>query len=196
VDQDHEQPGGDDLRVEEIVATGGAWHGVLFDNPSIGLAPSLTWSLTVDCQAVVRDVDSSPVSVTVEWLPMPVPSWTRMAPGHAQGQHFGELAECSIYFQEHHCFGAFDLALYEQRGAELRAALTVREDLDGLGLDPVSVEAWLRFEGLIVHLSDVTSPSQALQRLADFIDVTGLIRDDGWTGSGFCFYPSTSQQPD
>jgi hypothetical protein len=180
----------DDLRAEEIVATGGTWHGVLFDNPFIELAPAVTWSLTVNCQDVVRDNSDSPVSVTVEWLPLPFPSWRRLAPHHAQGKEFGEPTESSVYFYEHHRFGAFDLLLHEQRGPRLRAVMTVREDLDGLGLDAVSVEAWLRFDGLIVHLSDVTSPSQALQRLAEFTDITGLVLNDGWAGAGFCFHPS------
>lgn len=163
------------LRSEEIVARGGIFGGLLLDNPFIGLGPALTWSFDFDCDDVVRGESSSSVSVSVSFVPMAAVGWTSLAPDRAGGQIFAEPAEPSLYYYEHHRFDAFDLVLHEQRATELLATLTMHGDVDGLGLDVVSVTAWLRFTGIAVQLSDVSTPIDALQRLASLTDTQGLV---------------------
>jgi hypothetical protein len=68
--------GGDALRRDELVPQGGTWNGVLFDNPSIGLPPALTWTFDLSFAEVSRDYGDSPVSLTVEWVPLPGASWS------------------------------------------------------------------------------------------------------------------------
>ena len=177
------------LRAEEVVARGGTYSGLLFDNPSIGLSPSLTWSFDFDCNEVVRAHDRSPVGVTVEWLPMQASRWASLAPNRAAGTTFGNPAEASVYFYEHHRFDAFELVLQEQGGSALLAALTLRGDLDGLELDQVRVTARLRFAGITVHLSDVNSPTEALQRLATFTNADGLALKERRSSGAYQFAP-------
>ena len=60
----------DALRSAELVARGGTWRGLLFDNPNIGLAPALTWTFEFQFGEVSRDYGESPVSLTVGWIPL------------------------------------------------------------------------------------------------------------------------------
>lgn len=176
------------LRAEEVLARGGTYSGLLFDNPSIGLTPSLT-SFDFDCNEVERADDRSPVGVTVEWLPMQASSWASLAPHRASGRAFGKAAEASVYFYEHHRFDAFELVLQEQRGSTALATPTLRGDLDGLGLDPVRVSALLRFTGFTVYLSDVNSSAEALERLATFTLVDGLALRERRSSGAYQFEP-------
>ena len=177
------------LRGDEVVARGGTYSGLLFDNPAIGLSPSLTWSFDFDCDEVVRADERSIVGVTVEWLPMQASSWASLAPNRAAGKAFGNPAEASVYFYAHHRFDAFELVLQEQRDSALLAALTLRGDLDGLGLDPVRVSTRLRFTGFNVHLSDVNSPTEALERLAGFTNAEGLELRERRSSGAYQFVP-------
>lgn len=178
------------LRADEIVARGGTFSGFLFDNPFIRLKPALTWSFDFDCEDVVRDGDSSLVSASVSWLPMDVPGWKSLAPRRAAGEIFAEPAESSVYYYAHHRYDAFELVLQEQRGAEVLVTLKVSGDLDGLGLDSVSVTAWLRFVGIAVQLSDVNEPTEALHRLASLTDTQGLVLRDSPNHANFHFDPA------
>jgi hypothetical protein len=168
----------DKLCIDDVVpAAGGEWWGLLFDNPSVHLPPRLTWSFTFPFDDVSREDDDSPLSLSVEWLPIPVDSWRRIAGNHLTSAAFGEPAEASVYYYVHHRFQTVDLQLTDQRGRSLRAVAAVSGDLDGLGIDPVRADAWLTFTGILVSLRDATSPEMALARLGQFTDTTGLAFD-------------------
>ncbi|MEH0841258.1 hypothetical protein V6U81_02535 [Micromonospora sp. CPCC 205711] len=170
---DEDKLGLDDL----IPAAGGEWHGLLFDNPSLHLPPRLTWSFTFPFEDVSREGDGSPVGLDVEWLPIPADSWRRIAGHHLTSATFGEPAEATVYYYMHHRFETIDLQLIDQRDRSLRAVAAVSGDIDGLGIDPVRVDAWLTFTGILVSLHDATSPDMALARLRQFTDTTGLAFD-------------------
>ncbi|SNT50510.1 hypothetical protein SAMN05421812_107323 [Asanoa hainanensis] len=168
------------LRIEDFVpAPGGEWHGLLFDNPSTGLPPRLTWCFTFPFADVERDDDESPLSLTVEWVPVPAESWRRFAGRRVASASFAEPAEASVYYYLHHRFDAVTLDLAEQRGGALRVVAEVSGDLDRLGVDPVRAEAWLTFTGILVSLHDAASPDVALARLGAFTDTDGLAYDPG-----------------
>ncbi|TDX08246.1 hypothetical protein [Kribbella sp. VKM Ac-2566] len=183
----------DDLRLDELIpAPSGSWWGLLFDNPTIGLAPQLTWGFTFPFEEVTREDGSSPVSLDIEWLPSPANSWQRMAGQRLTCAGFAEPAEASIYFYLHHRFDAIELNLVEQRGTLLHAAAEVSGDIDGLGMEVVRAERWLTFAGLLVSLSDATSPDTALTRLNEFTDATGLAFNPDSGNAALTFMPATS----
>ncbi|MFC7548010.1 hypothetical protein [Plantactinospora sp. GCM10030261] len=162
-----------------VPADGGEWYGLLFDNPSLDLPPRLTWCFNFPFKDVSRE-DDSPLSLNVEWLPVPADSWRRLTGRHLTSAHFGEPAEASIYYYLHHRFDSLDLDLVEQRGRLLRAVATVSGDIDHLGIDPVRADAWLTFTGILVSLHDAVSPDAALARLGQFTDTNGLaLEPDG-----------------
>lgn len=168
----------DELRVEDFVpASGSEWHGLLFDNPSQLLPPQLTWSFNFAFQNVSREDEDSPLSLSVDWLPVPAQSWRRLAGHHLTSARFAEPAEASVYYYLHHRFEKVALDLVEQRGRSLRAVVTVSGDIDRLGIDPVRADAWLTFTGILVSLHDATSPDVALARLGQFTDIAGLAFD-------------------
>jgi hypothetical protein len=109
---------------------GGEWHGLLFDNPSLRLPPSLTWCFNFPFEDVSREDDYSPLSLCVEWLPVPAESWRRIAGHRLTSAKFAEPAEASVYYYVHHRFDTVDLDLVEQRDRALRAVATVSGDLD------------------------------------------------------------------
>ena len=109
-----------------------------------------------------------------------------MAGQAASASTFGEPIESSAYFFEHHRYEEVALRVVEQRRAEMRVIASLRGDLDGLRIQALDVDRWLRFEGIIVHLSDVpSSAAAATRRLAGFTDTTGLAGTP--TSHGFRF---------
>jgi hypothetical protein len=179
----------DALRADDLVPAGGSWNGLLFDNPRLGLAPALTWTFSFRFQDVVRGDSSSEVSVDVDWVPLPAIGWQTITPAQLDSPHFAGPMEASVYFFEHYRFESVELDLPEQRGAQLHARATLRGDIDGLGLDEVSVDDWLGFDGIIVALDLVTSEQAARSQLGNFTDVSGLTKGGRTVGSGFIFSP-------
>ena len=179
----------DALRGDELVPAGGSWNGLLFDNPRLGLAPALTWTFTFTFHDIVRGDTNSAVSVDVDWVPLPAARWQDITPRRVASRRFAEPVEASVYFFEHYRFESVELQLLQQRGAQLCASATLRGDIDGLGLDEVHVEDWLRFDGIIVSLNGVTSGQAAGSQLGDFTDVSGLTQVRRTAGGGFIFSP-------
>lgn len=189
----------DELRAADFVtAAGGRWHGLLFANPTLSLPPQLTWCFDFAFEDVSRGDDGGPLSLTVEWLPVPADSWQRMAGLHVTSPGFAEPAEASVYYYIHHRFRTVDLTLAEQRGGSLRAVASVSGDIDRLGVDPVHADAWLTFTGILVSLPDARSPDEAFARLGEFTDTAGLVFDAAGTTSAPRFVPrpnTRSQTP-
>ncbi len=166
----------DDLRLSDLVPAGGTWHGLLFDNPTLGLRPSLTYGFSFRYAEVLREYGDSPVTLDVDWVELPVPSWRDMAGRTVRSPRFAEPAEASVYFFEHHQYETVDLNILEQRGRSIHVTVTVSGDLQGLGLPSLAADDWLTFTGFEVSLS---AQGAASTRLADFTDVTGLARTEG-----------------
>jgi hypothetical protein len=178
---------------ELVPAEGGTWGGLLFDNPKLGLTPELTWSFRFPFQEVTRDYGSSLVSLDIEWLAIPGAGWHSMAGRVVRGAT--EPAEASIYFFQHHRYDIIDLEIVEQRDLSIHVLATLSGDVDGLGLNPVTTDAWLRFTGIVVSLSDATSAELALARLADFTDTEGLSYSPTPNGISLEFTPTGSSSP-
>ncbi len=169
------EPADDALRRAELVPQGGSWSGLLFDNPSIGLAPGLTWTFDFQFGEVSRDYGDSPVSLTADWVPLPGADWSAMAGQAASCDVFAEPIECSAYFFEHHGYDAVQVRVLEQQGSRLRVAVEARGDVDGLGVPNWTVDQWLDFEGMYVQLSDIDTAEEAAARLAEFADISALV---------------------
>lgn len=184
----------DALDVTELVPAevGGEWHGLLFDNPVIDLAPQLTWGFSFPFNDVIRPDGSSPISLDIDWIPLPTKSWRSMAGQRARSAQFGEPAEASVYYFEHHRYDAIDLHVVEQRERRIHVLAKVSGDLDDLGIETIATDAWLQFVGIVVTLSDTSSADAALARLRDFTDTTGLWLSPDSVPTRFRFAPSPS----
>jgi hypothetical protein len=188
-----EEPDDEDaLDITELVPAkgGGEWHGLLFDNPTIGLAPQLTWGFSFPFNDVIRAYGSSPASLDIDWMPLPTQSWRSMAGQHARSARFGEPGEASVYHFQHHRYDAIDLHVVRQRDLRIHAYAKVSGDLDDLGIETIATDAWLRFTGIFVSLSDTSSADAALARLRDFTDTTGLSFSPVPSNASFRFAPS------
>ena len=104
----------------------------------------------------------------------------------------GEPAESSVYFFEHHQYDLIDLEILEQRDRDIHVRATLTGDLDGLGIDPITADAWLRFDGIRVSVSDVGTAASALVRLEAFTDIEGLASPAVAIHSAFHFRPVSS----
>ena len=183
----------DEVRAAELILRGGTWGGLLFDNPRVGVAPSLTWSFTFMYEDVVRSYGSTTPSLCVDWIPLPGAAWDDMAGRKASGQVFAEPIEASVYFFEHFRYDAADLRILEQVGGDVRVIASVSGDVDRLGIDQLSAEAWLRFTGIIVQLTDAPSAiEEAEQRLSEFTDTRGLIGQQGTRNFTFALLDPTT----
>lgn len=164
----------DDLRAGDLVPRGGSWGGILFNNPHVGLPIGLTWTFDFEFEAVEREYGDTPVSATVDFVPLPDAQWQQMAPRQIASRTFAEPVESSVYFFMHHRFDSVELDLLEQRGALLHVSGVLSGDLDGLGLDEIRVDTWLEFSGIITALSEPVSAEEASNLLGGFTDLSGL----------------------
>jgi hypothetical protein len=165
---------------------GARGNGLLFDNPTLDLAPALTWTFTFRLRGVGRSDSSSEVSVDVDWVPLPSARWQEITPRQVASPRFAEPVEASVYFFEHYRFDSSSCSCYSS-GAQLRASATLRGDIHGLGMDEVHVDDWLRFDGIIVSLNGVTSAQAARAQLGSFTDVKGLTQVGRTAGGGLIF---------
>jgi hypothetical protein len=173
-----------------VPVTGGTWAGLLFDNPSIGLPAVLTWSFRFPFAEVHRDYGSSEIFLDVDWLPLPAASWRTMTGQTVKA--LGEPAESSVYFFQHHQYDLIDLDILEQRDRDIHVRATLTGDLNHLGIDPITADAWLRFDGIRVSVSDVSTAESALARLEAFTDIEGLASPAAAIHSAFHFRPMGS----
>jgi hypothetical protein len=175
------------LNARELVpAAGGEWHGLLFDNQTVGLPPALTWTFRIP----FAPVRGEPVAVQIEWLPLPADGWQRMAGQAASSDVFAEPAEASVQHAGHHRYDRVTLTVAEQDGPRLRVSVTLAGDLDGLGPEEITAQAWLTFGGITVQMSDTPSAADALSRLKAFTDVDGLVEHPDPRGIAYLFVPA------
>jgi hypothetical protein len=176
------------LHAQDLVpAAGGEWHGLLFDNQTVGVPPALTWTFRIP----FGPIDGEPAALDVDWLPMPAPGWRQLAGRSAASDSFAEPAESSVHYQGvHHRYERVRLAVTEQDGDRIRVAVTVAGDIDHLGPETVTADAWLRFTGIYVQLGGATSPAAARSRLAEFTDVDGLTERPDSPGVAVHFAPA------
>lgn len=154
-----------------IAAGGGGWSGLLFDNPVVGVPAALTWR----CSIPLEPVAGEPAALDLDWLPWVVADWRAMTGLEVSSGSFAEPAEASVYFRGHHRFDRVVVRVAEQRGDLVRVVASVSGDIDGLGPDEFTVDAWLAFEGVWVQLSDVSSAGEALGRLGGLTATAGLV---------------------
>ncbi|MEU5789888.1 hypothetical protein ABZ754_19420 [Micromonospora purpureochromogenes] len=187
-----DEAGDDDAldRSDFVPAEGGEWRGLLFENPTLGLAPQLTWSFHFPFQPVSRDQESSPLTLDVEWLPIPADGWRSMTGRSASSSRFAEPGEASVYHFAHHRYDAIHLQILEQRDLAIHVRANVSGDLDGLGVESVAADAWLDFAGITVALRDMATADAALARLSEFSDITGLAHAAVAGGIHYRFAPS------
>ena len=180
---------GDDeggLNARQLVpAEGGEWHGLLFDNSTVGVPPALTWTFRVP----FAPVGGEPAALDVEWLPVAAPGWQAMAGLTAASGSFAEPAEASVHLAGHHRYDRVELRIVEQDGRRIRVAVTVAGDIDRLGPAEITVEGWLVFAGISVQLGGVGSAADALAELSGFTDVSGLVEAPDPRGIAFRFVP-------
>lgn len=168
-----------------IAVDGGSWSGLLFDNPVIGLPAALTWA----CVLPLTPIDGEPATLDLEWLPLPVSNWQTVTGLETTGASFAEPVEASVRFRGHHRYDRVTVRVTEQDGPRIRITATLAGDLDELGPDEFTVDAWLTFSGITVQLNDVTSAAAALERLTEFTATTGLTEVDDPRGIAFRFQP-------
>lgn len=165
----------DELSPNELRPIGGSWSGLLFENSRMGVPQSLTWTFTFDFALVRRDYGDVEPSLTIDWVPLPGASIASMS-GHAASSPFGEPIESSLYFFQHHRFAEASVAIVDQNERRLHVRAAANGDIDALGLDGASVEAWLDFAGIYVQPEDkLATIEAAAELLAQFTDPTGLV---------------------
>ncbi|WP_127500861.1 hypothetical protein [Actinoplanes solisilvae] len=168
-----------------VAVEGGGWSGLLFDSAAVGLPPALTWA----CEIPLAPVEGVPAGLDLEWLPWEASGWQAMAGVEVKCGSFAEPVEASVRLRGHHRYDSVHVRVAEQRGDLIRVVATLSGDLDGLGPDEVSVDAWLAFRGVSVQLAEVSSASQALARLAGFTETAGLAEVGDPRGIAFRFQP-------
>lgn len=176
------------LKRDEPVSTGGTWNGLLFENQNTGFPLSLVWTFTFGFPEVERDFGDTQPNACVDWVPLFGADSRAMEGRTATASVFGEPIESSVYFFEHHRFDFASLSVRAQDGTGLLVSAELNGDVDSLGLDDLSVEAWLDFDGIFVQpQTKPASIDAARTLLANFTDPTGLSGDD--RSHNFLFRP-------
>jgi hypothetical protein len=182
----------DGLRLSELRPSSGSWRGHLFDNPTLGIPAALSWTFELEYAQIDRDYGSSPVGLTIDWVPLPCRTWRQMKGHSATCTRFGDPVEASIYFFEHYRYDAAAIAVVEQEDDSIQVVGTIGGDIDGLGVGKVEFAQWLRFDGIYVnlHAPTPTSPQEAEGRLGEFVDPQDLVSQPVQAGSVFRFVRS------
>jgi hypothetical protein len=179
----------EDLALSDLVPTGGTWKGLLFANPKAGIDTTLTWEFSFDFEPMDREFSSATPGLTVDWALLPEVAWTAMAGRELACDAFAEPVEGSFYYFEHHRYSSVRLSVLEQQEARVRVRAALGGDIDDLGLSEITVEAWLDFEGIYVHLPEKPASLElAAGELAEFTSVDGLVGED--RGFNYLFTPA------
>ena len=179
----------DGLQATDLSPVGGVVAGLLFDNPRIGLAPQFTWTFTFACHDIRRSYGDSPVSVTLDWVPLPRCDWRNMVGLEASASQFAEPIESSVYFFKHHRFDTATVMVTGQDHERLRVLANIAGDIDGLGIDHAELDAWLTIDRIMVTLSDRPESAAAAEAvLASFTSTAGLVGSG--QGGRYVFVPS------
>lgn len=182
----------DGLQASDLTPIGGVVTGLLFENPRIGLAPQFTWTFTFAFNDVRRSYGDSPVSVSVDWVPLPRCDWRAMVGLEASASQFAEPIESSVYYFDHHRFDTAAVSVAGQDHERLRVLATITGDIDGLGIDHVGLDAWLSFDGIVVALAErPESVAAAEDLLASFTSTSDLV-GSGESGQ-YVFVPSAGR---
>ena len=104
----------EDLDANDLVLDG-ELGCVLFDNPRIGLAPSLYWWVTFRYLDIHRDWGDTSCQLDVEWIVLGPTDWRAMSPAVVRYPTFANPAEASLYYFAHHRFDSITLEVGEQR---------------------------------------------------------------------------------
>lgn len=171
--------GDDAIRREELSLVGGSWSGLLFENQRVGFPLSLTWTFNFEFAEIAREFGSSSASLTVDWVPLKAPSWMAMTGQRCSSPEFANPIEASFYFFDHHRFDTGSVEVIAQEEGRIYARVAVSGDLDGLGLDPLTVEGWLEFDSIRVQPeTKPVSVEAAGELLAQFSSTAGLVAED------------------
>jgi hypothetical protein len=160
----------------------------LFEHRSTNFPLSLSWEFTFEFAEITRSFGTSPLSLTVDWVSLGGAAWQAMS-GHRASGSFGDPMEASIYFFDHHRFDTAAVEVTAQDMGRLYVKVTVSDDVDGLGLDSLSAEGWLTFDG--VRVQPETKPNTvdaARHLLAQFTDESGMFGED--CGHNYHFRPA------
>ncbi len=99
---------------------------------------------------------------------------------------FGDPVEPSLYFFEHYRYDEAALDVSDQSGPQIRVAVELRGDVDGLGLESVTADTWLELSGIVVSTSEEPASAEAARRLLEeFTDTSALVSTDRPRGFGF-----------
>lgn len=166
----------DRLRVDELIPVGGAFSGLLFENPTTGYPLQLSWTFSVDCAEVNRDYGSTRPNLVVDWVPAARrTAWNEIAGVRFAGSTFGEPVETSVYFFEHHRYDTVEVEVIEQRGTELAIRVRANGDVDSLGISEIAVDATITFSGIYVQTDKSgTNVELAEELLSHFTDTSDL----------------------
>ena len=163
-------------RRDELMPIGGEWSGLLFENPQVGYDLRLTWTLTFEFGPVRREYGTTRPSLTIDWVPFDGAGWNSLVGHHVSSDRFGEPIEATVYFFEHYRYRQADVRVLEQRAEEVRAGARVRGDIDGLGLEVLEADQYLRFRGIYVQPSVLPDSTRAAASLlSEFTDISGLV---------------------
>lgn len=152
----------------------------LFENSSIGVRPSLTFGVGVDCRPLQwTDEDGeeceSELSMDIDSVPFPGRTWRDIADLDIRNvECFMELdgPEPSVFFDEiHHRMGRLSLRVTAVRGTHVDLRIVMEEDIDSLGVDRLEVAVTATFAGAGGHTEDPTVT------MRDFLDTDGLVED-------------------
>jgi hypothetical protein len=164
-----------EVAANELIALGGTWNGVLFENPATGYPLALTWSCSIDFAPLERPYGSTEPGISIDWLPARTAEWRRLAGLSFTGTTFADPIESSIYVFAHHRYDAVDLVVGRQVDQAIDVSVSLRGDIDGLGLPEVAVRSTVAFGGIFVQCSESgTDPDAAARVLSRFCSLDGL----------------------
>lgn len=165
----------DSVLADELIAVGGSWSGLLFENPVSDYPLALTWTFTIEFSEVRRDFGSTSPNLAIDWVPLPESNWHSMKGRQMTCETFAEPIETTVYYSGHHRYDHVEFTMIDQSASLIDIRVAASGDIDGLGLPTISTAATLSFGGIYVQTNGVgTNVEAARKLLSTFTDTAGL----------------------
>lgn len=177
----------------------GLVYGHVFENPLVGVARQLFWSVTLNCGPVRSGKENFDCSFTTEWLVLPISRWSDLHEKSLAHVQNPEGVEASLYLDEHHSAKLMALSFARIAGTHRFSVSIEAEvhiegfgDLDGAGL-PLALQGEAEFEGLVILPSNLDpkpdTPLKASEALKRFISLSEL-GEPQWQKFRYVFPPA------
>jgi hypothetical protein len=187
---------------EKLRATSGGLSGLIFENPSVGLARGLFLSISFRFAPIRYDDRDWECSLTSDWIPFRGGSWKEFETIDYSSPEFPEHNETSFYMCEHDWCIEVEVSLSYEKENMFKVLLKSKVEFSGYFGDdadsemPVGANLVVPFTNLTIPVGTVlqesSTPAETQRVASEFIDMN-CFEEPMFDGRAFKLHPKWEQ---